>query len=222
MRKRWFLAGVVLLLVPWVVAGCGVAQEMYDSTVSELDKAKSEVESVKAGLEAAEAKVAEMAPDLEKAKSEFEAARVELEAVEAKVAELTASVEKATADNSALDKEKEKLQSSLTVVNDELAEIKKIYPPRDFNSRMELEDWLLANDVSEKPITSTAEGWYSRALEVQADALADGYVVSVDYDGPDEEGAYAIFCTTIISGSIWYWDPETDEVFQDTYLAGVK
>ncbi len=222
MRRRWFLTGVVLLLAAWTVAGCGVAQEMYDSTVAELDKAKSEVESVRAGLEAAEARVAEMAPTLEKARSEFEAARTELEAVEGKVSELTTSVEKATADNSALDKEKEKLQSSLTSVTDELDEIKKVYPPRDFNSRMELEDWLLANDVSDKPVTSTAEGWYSRGLEVQADALADGFVVSVDYDGPEEEGAYAIFCTTIISGSIWYWDPETDEVFKDTYLTGVK
>lgn len=222
MRKRWFLTGVVLLLTVWAVAGCGVAQEMYDSTVSELDKAKSEVESVRAGLEAAEARVAEMAPTLEKAKSELEAARDELEAIQGKVSELTASVEKATDDNSALGKEKETLQSSLTSVSDELAEIKKVYPPRDFNSRMELEDWLLVNDVSEKPITSTAEGWYSRALEVQADALADGFVVSVDYDGPDEEEAYSIFCTTVINGSIWYWDPETDEVFRDTYLTGVK
>lgn len=222
MRRRWFLAGMVLLLVAWTVAGCGVAQEIYDSTVSELDKAKLEADSVRAGLEAAEARVAEMAPTLEKARSELEAARDEMEAVQGKVSELTASVEKATADNSALDKEKETLQSSLTSVSDELAEIKRVYPPRDFNSRMELEDWLLANDVSEKPITSTADGWYSRALEVQADALADGFVVSVDYDGPDEEGGYAIFCTTVISGSIWYWDPETDEALQDTYLTGVK
>lgn len=222
MKRRWFLTGVVLLLAAWLVAGCGVAQEMYDSTVSELDKAKSEVETAREGLEAAEARVAEMAPTLEKARSEFEAARDELEVVRAQVAELAASVEKATADNSALDEEKERLQSSLTSVSDELAEFKRVYPPREFNSRMELEDWLLANDVSEKPNTPDAEGWYNRALEVQADALADGFLVSVDYDGPDEELAYTIFCTTVISGSVWFWDPETDEVFQDTYLTGVK
>ncbi len=222
MRKKWLLTVMILLLVPLVAAGCGISQEVYDSAVSEIDKAKEEFQAVKAELAAAEARVAELAPDLEEVKGELEAARTELEAVQGKVSELTASFEKAEADGTALADEKETLQSALTTVNDELAGIKKVYPPRDFNSRMELEDWLFANDVSEKLDTPTAEGWYSRALEVQADALADGYVVSVDYDGPDEEGTYAIFCTTVISGSIWYWDPETDEVFQDTYLTGVK
>lgn len=212
MRQKLFFAGIVLLLLP-LVAGCGVSQDLYDSAVLELGKAKAEVQSARTVLEAAEAEVAELTPALEKAQAE-------LEAVQEEVAELKARVEKAEADSVVLADEKKTLKSQLATIRGELDEIKKVYPPRDFNSRMELEDWLLTNDVSEKPVTPDAEGWYNRALEVQADALADGYVVSVDYDA-DEEGV-SVFCTTVIGGDIWYWDPETDEVFQDLYLMGVK
>jgi hypothetical protein len=44
-------------------------------------------------------------------------------------------------------------------------------------------------------------------LEVQQDAMIDGYIVSVDYD-TFNDGTYMIYCTTIIDGNIWYWDPE--------------
>jgi len=121
-----------------------------------------------------------------------------------------------------LQSEQASLQAEYDAVNDELTAIKEVYPPRDFASPVELEDWLLANDVSGKPVTSSAEAWIGRALEVQADALADGYVVSVDYDGPDEDGFYMVFCTTIVNGSVYYWDPETDDVTKDNTLEAVK
>jgi len=61
-----------------------------------------------------------------------------------------------------------------------------------------------------------------RALEVQEDALLDGYIISVDYDYNSTEDTYTVFCVTIIDGDIWYWDPETDEVYQDASLGKVK
>ncbi len=76
---------------------------------------------------------------------------------------------------------------------------------RDFTSLSELQDWLLENDVSEKPSTKYAEDWYGRALEVQEDALKAGYIVSA-----------------VINGKVFYWDPETDEVFEEYYLGTVK
>ena len=84
----------------------------------------------------------------------------------------------------------------------ELAEIKEVYPPRDFSSLSELRDWLLENDVSEKPITTYMEDWYGRALEIQEDALKDGYIISVDYDYYEEEDSYEAWCVTIINGYI--------------------
>jgi hypothetical protein len=114
------------------------------------------------------------------------------------------------------------LQADYEAISNELAQIKEVYPPRDFSSVTELEDWLLENDVSEKPVTPTAEAWYGRALEVQEDALADGYVVSVDYDYISETEKYMVYCVTIINGDIYYWDPETDEVQRESGLLNVK
>jgi hypothetical protein len=93
---------------------------------------------------------------------------------------------------------------------------------RDFSSLSELQDWLLANDVSEKPDTTYAEDWYGRALEVQEDALKDSYIVSADYDYNSETESYIVTCVTTINGHIFYWNPETDEVFEEYGLGTVK
>ena len=93
---------------------------------------------------------------------------------------------------------------------------------RDFSSLSELQDWLLANDVSERPPTEYAEGWYSKALDIQEDALGDGYIISVDYDYDEVEDLFRVWCVTIIDGDIWLWSPETDEPLHDDNLGKVK
>ena len=113
-------------------------------------------------------------------------------------------------------------QADYEAVQSELAEIKEVYPPEDFSSLSELNDWLLGNDVSEKPITTYGEDWYGRALEVQEDALMDGYIVSADYDYDAEDDSYLVWCTTIINGRVFYWDPETNDVSEDTVIGTVK
>lgn len=105
----------------------------------------------------------------------------------------------------------DKLNADYEAANAELAGIKEVYPPRDFSSLSELQDWLLANDVSERPVATTAENKYSKALEIQEDALKDGYIVSVDLDYEPQTELYYIACATIIDGDIWAWNPETDE-----------
>ena len=125
-------------------------------------------------------------------------------------------------DYDALQADYDNLDTRQQALADELAEIKKVYPPQDFSSLSQLQDWLLENDVSEKPDTTYAEDWYGRALEVQEDALKDGYIVSVDYDYDAEDDSYSVWCTTIINGRIFYWDPELDDVFEDYDLGTVK
>ncbi len=116
----------------------------------------------------------------------------------------------------------DQLNTEHEAVENELTEIKEVYPPEDFPSLSELKDWLLENDVSEKPDTTYADDWYGRALEVQEDALKDGYIVSVDYDYDAEDDSYFVWCTTIINGRIFYWDPEIDDVFEEDDLGTVK
>ena len=48
MKNRLFLVAVLFVLLPWLLAGCGVAQEKYDSVVIERDKAQQELQLVKA------------------------------------------------------------------------------------------------------------------------------------------------------------------------------
>lgn len=135
--------------------------------------------------------------------------------LEVELGQANSDLTKAEADYDTLKTGYDGLNDDYDSVAAELAEIKEVYPPRDFSSLSELRDWLLENDVSEKPVTTYIEDWYGRALEIQEDALKDGYIISVDYDYYGEDDSYDVWCTTIIDGYIWYWDPEIDEVFQD-------
>jgi len=93
---------------------------------------------------------------------------------------------------------------------------------RDFSSYEELTQWLQANDVSEQPISDYASEWYSKALEVQEDALSDGYIVSANYYYDSYTETYIVYCVAIIEGDIWCWDPETDQPYADYSLGKVK
>jgi hypothetical protein len=93
---------------------------------------------------------------------------------------------------------------------------------RDFSSYEELTQWLQANDVSEQPICDYASEWYSKALQVQEDALKEGYIVSAAYYYDQSTDTYIVFCATIIDGDIWCWNPETDQPYADYTLGKVK
>ncbi|HEY32909.1 MAG TPA: hypothetical protein G4O10_07370 [Dehalococcoidia bacterium] len=104
----------------------------------------------------------------------------------------------------------------------ELNEIKEVYPPRDFSSIAELEDWLSTNDVSEEPIVEYADEWYRKALRIQEDALEDGYIVSADYDIWEDGETASVWCVAIVRGRAFFWDPETDDVTEETFFGTVK
>ena len=139
----------------------------------------------------------------------------EYETLQADYDELEANYETLQADYDELD-------ANYVAVEAELADIQQVYPPRDFSSLQELQDWLLANDVSERPVITTAERWYSKALEIQEDALKDGYMVSAEVFYDENTELFYVTCTTIINGDLWFWDPETDEPIQWYILGKVK
>ena len=95
MKKKWLLVGMTLFLVPWLLAGCGIAQEQYDDVVADLNQASKDLQSVRSELEAAQDKVSELTSSLGKSQTELETTQNELEATEAKNSELTSSLEKA-------------------------------------------------------------------------------------------------------------------------------
>ena len=116
--------------------------------------------------------------------------------------------------------DKNQLQSDLDTANADLANIQAVFPPRNFSSSSELEDWLLSNSISLQPPATTYEEWYSKALQRQADALADGFIISVDYDYffDDVNEYFSVWNIAVIDGIIWFWDPETDIPLEDNLL----
>ena len=61
MKQRWFIASVVLLLVPLLLAGCGgVAQEENDAVIAERDAALAEVASLQSDYNNVSSELAEI------------------------------------------------------------------------------------------------------------------------------------------------------------------
>ena len=103
----------------------------------------------------------------------------------------------------------------------ELADIKQLYPPRDFASEQELREWLVNNDVSEQAEATTVEEMYAKGLAIQEAAAKDGYLISVDFEVP-YSFYYFVYCVAIIDGDIWLWEVETDELFKAESWGKVK
>ncbi len=57
MRKRWFLIAMTFLLTPWLMTGCGVAQEEYDELKNTLVTTQASLEQIKNTLVEREASI---------------------------------------------------------------------------------------------------------------------------------------------------------------------
>ncbi len=141
------------------------------------------------------------------------ALRSEISALMQQSQSLQASYEELSAKYNDLNSEFVTLNTSYEAISQELGEIKKVYPPGEFSSKWELLRWLLSNDVSEKPPPQYAEGWYVRMLEIQEDALRDGYLVSASFYTDDEGETYNGYCTALIGDKLWWWYPDSDQIF---------
>jgi outer membrane murein-binding lipoprotein Lpp len=142
------------------------------------------------------------------------------DALQAEKANMETQLAAVQSDLTSLQTDYNALDADYQAASSELAQLQAVYPPKEFASRSELEDWLQENEVSEEPVTMYIKDWYGKALELQEDALADGYIVSIDYDL--EGNTYSVWCTTVINGDIYFWDPETDDVYRESGLTGVE
>jgi septal ring factor EnvC (AmiA/AmiB activator) len=196
MKKHLFLVAVVCVLLSWLLAGCGVAQEKYDTVVADRDKAQQELQSVKADLASAQA-------NLKTAQTELETKKTELESSQSKITSLTAEKQALQADYT-------KLTTDDNAVKQQLSDIKKVYPARYFSSLTELRNWLYGNDISKRPHSTTAEDLYAKALDLQESAMKDGFIISafIEYL---EGNNFLMGCKAVIDGNIFSWDVETDE-----------
>jgi len=109
-----------------------------------------------------------------------------------------------------------KLQATFVILQNELDAIKEVYPPGDFSSFTELEEWLAADKTSELPESMFADQWLRKGLKVQRSAAEDGYIVSVSIEDTDTgEGTYFVYCSAIVNGDLFVWNPEDDTIVQN-------
>ncbi len=109
------------------------------------------------------------------------------------------------------------LQKDLDKAKSDLDAAQSLSPPREFSSKTELRDWIFENDVSDRPDTLYASDWYSYALDVQDDALEDGYIVSAWIDWYLDDDDFYVLCSAVVEGNVYMWDPETDELIDFSY-----
>jgi hypothetical protein len=112
-----------------------------------------------------------------------------------------------------LQTERDAVLSQLANLQAEYDALIEVYPPRDFSTLAELQQWLSQNDVSEQPASASVEEMYAKGLALQQDAIEDGYVISVDFEIP-YPFFYFVYGVAIIDGEIWLWEVETDEPFK--------
>jgi hypothetical protein len=93
--------------------------------------------------------------------------------------------------------------------------------PDDFPSEAALILWIEEETTSELPAIDNAVDWFGKARLVQLNGLNDGYIINVDYDYNESTDKYNVYCTTVIEGTIYFWDPETDDLKKDTNLTDV-
>jgi len=121
------------------------------------------------------------------------------------------------ADYQALQADYDALNADYQAASSELADIKAVYPPRDFESYSELSEWA---NKHIKPERSTADKWYGEALKVQEEALTDGYIVSAnisditDYSTGWTGRTFLVCNTAVAGGTLYWWDPSIGELWQ--------
>ena len=203
------------------LAGCGISQEDYDAAVARADGLaadKTALETQVASLTAAkttlEADNADLQSQVAALQSDKDGLQADKTALQADKTSLQTDKANLTADLADLQEQHDAATAALAAVND-------VFPPRQFATLQELTAWLTGNSVSERLPSIYAEDWYQAGLDLQLDALQDGFIVSVDYDIFDD-GTFGIWCTTVISGTIYYWDPETDDYFEETGLVDIQ
>ena len=143
----------------------------------------------------------------------------EKEAAQASAAQLEKDKEAAQASVVQLEQEIGILKAGFTQAHEKVQALEAVHPPKRFKDRSEIETWPRNDDISERAITVSAEGLLSKALEQQARALEDGYIVSADYYGPFEGSVYYIWVSAVTENLDYFsWNPETDEVIFSTNI----
>ena len=129
-------------------------------------------------------------------KSEYEALQADYQVLQDENTTLKAELQAAQSDLTNLRGDYDALNTDYQAASEELAKIKKVYPPKYFDSYDKLKDWV----DEHCPITYGPYNLFKKHLELQEKALADGYIWSV-YTKPDGTG---IISCVVAGDSVYY------------------
>ncbi|MHA1874014.1 MAG: hypothetical protein ACTSVB_07860 [Candidatus Heimdallarchaeaceae archaeon] len=87
---------------------------------------------------------------------------------------------------------------------------------RYFKDGVELQLWLDQDNISDRN-SSDAVIWYASALELQKRAIKDGYIINAYiFEDTENPEYFTVYCDAVTEdNSLYWWDPETDEVYYE-------
>ena len=113
MRRRWILVGMMFLLLPWLLVGCGISQELYDAVTAERDSLVAQLQSVQSELDATKSK-------LQSIQSELEGMDIELKSITGELGTAKSEVESTQGELADKESELQSAQSELETLKAEL------------------------------------------------------------------------------------------------------
>lgn len=127
MRKRWFMVGMIFLLVPWLLVGCGISKEVHNTVVAERDTAQAQVSTLQGELSEAEAQIASIQSELDTANSELQSARGELETVESQLESVSDELSITKSELQSVQNELNKAKTELQSTHSDLSQVAALY-----------------------------------------------------------------------------------------------
>ena len=131
MARRWILVGMIFLLLPWLLVGCGISQEVYDAAMVELDAIVAEKDSLAANLQsvqsefdAAKSNLDSVKTELESMKSEFQSSQNEFNTMKSELESVLAELDSAKLEIESLQAELSTSQSQLQINEDTIEKAK--------------------------------------------------------------------------------------------------
>lgn len=89
MRKSWLVFGVIFLLLPLLLFGCGISEETYNAVKAERDALQTQVTELQSEVSAKQAEYDGLKSDYDELASRFETALAEYEELSADYNELS-------------------------------------------------------------------------------------------------------------------------------------
>jgi peptidoglycan hydrolase CwlO-like protein len=117
--KNIFIA-VIILLVSWLVTGCGVSQSQYDAVSLELNKAKQDQQSTQTQLQKAQTDLITTQTQLQKAQADLITTQTQLQKAQADLITTQTQRQKAQADLITVQTQLQTTQSELAKTKTDL------------------------------------------------------------------------------------------------------